>query len=87
MVTTANPLLRFTVGSSSSKTLAGTPALQKKPTPRRSLVVPIRFHSKFAPFALRLEGAEERYQVLLLLRRQLGAEDQVEKLHGIVQGQ
>ena len=87
MVTTANPLLRFAVGSSSSKTLAGTPALQKKPTPRRSLVVPTRFHSKFAPFALRLEGAEERHQVLLLLRRQLCAEDQVEKLHGIVQGQ
>ena len=31
MVTTANPLLRFAVGSSSSKTPAGTPALQKKP--------------------------------------------------------
>ncbi len=86
MVTTANPLLRFAVGSSSSKTPAGTPALQKKPAPRRSLVVPTRFHSKFAPFALWLEGAEERDQVLLLLRRQLCAEDQVEKFHGVVQG-
>jgi len=34
-----------------------------------------------------LEGAEERDEVLLLRLGQLDAEDQVEELHGVLQGQ
>src|SRR5438876_3194925 len=33
------------------------------------------------------EGAQERYQVLLLGLRQLHAEDEIEELHGVVEGQ
>lgn len=34
-----------------------------------------------------LQGEQERYQVLLFLRRELGAEDQVEELDRVFEGQ